>query len=77
MHKDFSVADILKAVTQLAVADISKSQSVHIKTSVIDACEALIEAGFIPVDVAPDVWRCCDIHQQQTVDALRTYLENK
>ncbi|MEG3619493.1 hypothetical protein V5T82_13580 [Magnetovibrio sp. PR-2] len=77
MHNELSVADILNAATKLAVADISKANSVHIKRSVMDACEALIDAGLVPIDVAPEVRRCCDINQQHTVDALRTYLDSQ
>ncbi|MEG3619821.1 hypothetical protein V5T82_15250 [Magnetovibrio sp. PR-2] len=77
MLNELSLADILNAATQLAVADISKSPSVHIKTSVHDACEALIDAGLVPIDVAPEVWRCCDETQQHTIDALRTYLNSQ
>ncbi|OEJ67380.1 hypothetical protein [Magnetovibrio blakemorei] len=77
MRNEMNVTDILHAVTELAVADISRSGSPQIKCSVMEACEALIDAGLIPIEVGPDIWRCCENHQHNSIAALRSYIENK
>lgn len=77
MRDSMTSTDILRAATELAVADIAQTQSPNIKRSIFQACEALLEAGLIPIETAPDVWRCCEQNQANTVEALRAYIDRQ
>ena len=74
MPETISQADILSSVTALAVAELRSSHAATLKSALREACEALIEAGLIPIGVAPEVWRCCSENDQDTVSALREYI---
>lgn len=74
MHETVSQADIIRSATALAVADMQTSNSTTMKSALNEACEALISAGLIPIGVAPDVWRCCSEDDENTVRALRDYI---
>lgn len=74
MHDTVSQADILRSVTALAVAELKSSHAATMKSALHEACEALIEAGLIPIGIAPEIWRCCNENDQDTVKALREYI---
>lgn len=77
MHETISQADILRAAIELAIADMQHAGSSTIKVSLIDACEALIDTGLVPIGVAPDVWRCCVDDAPRTVAALHDYINSQ
>lgn len=77
MRETLTPPDVLNAVTAIAVADLRRNDNQPVRDAVFEACEALISAGLVPIDTAPDVWRCCEQNQQNTVDALRSYLERQ
>ena len=74
MHETVSQADILQAATTLAVSEMQTSNSATMQSALHEACEALISTGLIPIGVAPEVWRCCNENDQETVRALRDYI---
>lgn len=76
MYDTITQADILRAATELAIADMKHAGSTTIKVSLLDACEALIDAGLVPIGVAPDVWRCLD-DKPRTIEALHDYINSQ
>lgn len=74
MHETVSQAEILRSATALAVADMQSSNTVTMHSALYEACEALISTGLVPIGVAPEVWRCCNENDPDTVRALRDYI---
>lgn len=74
MHEDICQSDILQAVTALAVAEMRNSPNVMMSSAVHDACQSLISAGLVPIDVSPEVWRCVNENDAHAVNALRQYI---
>lgn len=74
MHETVSQSDIIRSATALAVAEMQTSSSATMQSALYEACASLISTGLVPVGIAPDVWRCCNENDQDTVRALRDYI---
>lgn len=74
MHETVTQADILKAATTLAAIELKRYDSATLKSALHEACEALISAGLVPISVTPEVWRCCNENDENTLYALRQYI---
>lgn len=74
MHETVSQSDIIRSATALAVAEMQTSSSATMQSALYEACESLISTGLVPIGIAPDVWRCCNENDQDTVRALRDYI---
>lgn len=77
MYETITQTDILRAVTELSVAELQCSANSSVSEAVHDACEALIAAGLIPLDVSPEVWRCVDENNERSVETLRQYINTQ